>query len=189
MDTLLHSVPPTLKQATPDPRLHRRLLDIYRQVWIRLLWGHCSFFLGSGAHRFCLCPSRVCFPVLCKFWLLYGGLMATSSKWAYAVPRSAAPRAPALQQSPADPYLHRRHWNTALAQSLWGLWVLVCTRFVWALQVSLASMRFDSKRDFAPPTILLGLLLHPWMWVIFLVGSNVFLLMVIQSRVVILEFS
>ena len=24
--------------------------------------------------RFCLCPQRVCFPVLCKFWQLYGGV-------------------------------------------------------------------------------------------------------------------
>ena len=24
--------------------------------------------------RFCLCPSRVCSPVLCKFWWLYGGV-------------------------------------------------------------------------------------------------------------------
>ena len=24
--------------------------------------------------RFCLCPPRVCFPVLCKFWQLYGGV-------------------------------------------------------------------------------------------------------------------
>ena len=24
--------------------------------------------------RFCLCPPRVCFPVLCKFWPLYGGV-------------------------------------------------------------------------------------------------------------------
>ena len=35
-------------------------------------------------------------------------------------------------------YLHRRHSNTVLAQSLWGLWVLVHTRFVWALWVPLA---------------------------------------------------
>ena len=47
--------------------------------------------------RFCLCPPRVCFPVLCKFWWLYGGLMVTSSKRTYAIPRSAAPRTPALQ--------------------------------------------------------------------------------------------
>ena len=24
--------------------------------------------------RFCLCPPRVCFPVLCKFWWLFGGV-------------------------------------------------------------------------------------------------------------------
>ena len=34
-------------------------------------------------------------PVLCKFWWLYGGLMAISSKRAYAIPRSTVPRAPA----------------------------------------------------------------------------------------------
>ena len=34
-------------------------------------------------------------PVRYKFWQLYGGLMVTSSKRAYAIPRSTAPRAPA----------------------------------------------------------------------------------------------
>ena len=48
MDALLHS-PPTLQQATSDPRLCQRLLDTHRQVWVSLLWGHCSFFLGPGA--------------------------------------------------------------------------------------------------------------------------------------------
>ena len=32
-------------------------------------------------------------PVLCKFWRLYGGLMATFFKTAYAIPRSIASRA------------------------------------------------------------------------------------------------
>ena len=36
MHTLPHSVPPTLHQATTDPRLHRRLLDTHRQVWVGL---------------------------------------------------------------------------------------------------------------------------------------------------------
>ena len=44
---------------------------------------------------FCLCPPRVCFPVPCKFWQLYVGLIVTSSKRAYAISTSAAPRAPA----------------------------------------------------------------------------------------------
>ena len=69
-----------------------------------------------------------------------------------------------LWQTTADPYLHRKCSNTVLSQSLWGLWVLVCTRFVWALWASLLGMGFDSKREFAPPVILLGLLLWPWTW-------------------------
>ena len=44
--------------------------------------------------RFCLCPPRVYFPVLCKFRQLYGGLVVTSSKRAYATAKSAATRAP-----------------------------------------------------------------------------------------------
>ena len=59
-----------------------------------------------------------------------------------------------LCQSTAD--LHRRHSNTVLSQSLWGLWVLVCTSFVWALWASLVGMGFDSKHEFTPPTIFLG---------------------------------
>ena len=71
-----------------------------------------------------------------------------------------------LWQSTADPYLHRIHSNTVLSQFLWGLWVLVCSRFVWALWESLVGMQFGSKCYFTPPTLLLGLLLCPWMWVI-----------------------
>ena len=51
-------------------------------------------------------------PVLCKFWRLYVGLIATSSKRAYAVPRSSAPRAPVPVAGHCNPYLHRRHSNT-----------------------------------------------------------------------------
>ena len=90
--------------------------------------------------------------------------MATSSKRAYAIPRSTAPEPLPLQQSTLDPYLLRRHSDTVLSQSLWGLWILVCTRYVSALWASVAGMGFDSKCDFTPPTVLLGLLLCPWTW-------------------------
>ena len=56
------------------------------------------------------------------------GLMVTSSKRAYAIPRSTARRAPSPEESTADLYLLRRHSDTVLSQSLWGLWVLVSTR-------------------------------------------------------------
>ena len=56
--------------------------------------------------------------------------------------------------------------------------------------MSPVGMGFDSKHDFAPPTVLLGLLLCPWTWGIFVVvvGSNIILSMVAQQQVVILEF-
>ena len=55
--------------------------------------------------------------------------------------------------------------------------------FFWALQVSLAFMGFDSKHEFIPPIILLGLLLCSWMCFLFvclfvclfLVGANILL--------------
>ena len=54
----------------PDPAagLHQRRLDSYRQIWLSLLWGHCSFLLGPGTHKILLCPPAVSVsPVLCKF--------------------------------------------------------------------------------------------------------------------------
>ena len=121
MQTLLHSVPP----AATDPHLCQRLLDTHGQVWVRILWGHFSFLLGPDAHKVLFVSSQSLFPQFCVSSAgSMVGLMATSSKRAYAIPRSTAPRAPA----PADPYLLRRYSNTVLAQSLWSL--LVLTRFV-----------------------------------------------------------
>ena len=52
----------TLQQATTDPRLHQRLLDIPGQVWVSVLWGHCSFLLGPGMHEILFVPSKSLFP-------------------------------------------------------------------------------------------------------------------------------
>ena len=93
-----------------------------------------------------------------------------------------------LWQATADPYLHRRHSDTVMATSLWGLWVLVCTRFIWTLWASLVGMGFDSKHDFAPPILFLGLSFALGCGVSFLVGFNILLSMVIQLQIVILEF-
>ena len=66
---------PTLHQATADPSLRQRLLDTLRQVWVSLSCGDTAPFSWVLVHtRFCLCPPRVCFPVLWKFWRLYGGI-------------------------------------------------------------------------------------------------------------------
>ena len=60
-----------------------------------------------------------------------------------------------------------KHWKAGLAQSLWGLWVLVHARFCLSPLSISADMGFDSKRGFTPPTVLLGFLLCPWTWGIF----------------------
>ena len=64
----------TLQQTTTDPHLQQRLLDTHRQVWISLLWGHCSFLLGPGAQGSVCTLQESVSPVLCKFWQLYGGV-------------------------------------------------------------------------------------------------------------------
>ena len=56
-----------------------------------------SLLLSPGScnaqHSVCALQESVS-PVLCKFWWLYGGLMAISSKRAYPILRSTAPKAP-----------------------------------------------------------------------------------------------
>ena len=51
MHALLHSVLLALQQAPADPCLCWRLLDTHGQVWVSLLWGHCSFLLGPGVYK------------------------------------------------------------------------------------------------------------------------------------------
>ena len=93
---------------------------------------------GSWCTQGCVCALQESIsPVLCKLSSSMAGLMATSSMRAYAIPKSAAPSPSLLHPEhlplwppTADQYLHRRYSNTVLTQSLWGLWVLVCTRFV-----------------------------------------------------------
>ena len=76
-----------------------------------LVW---SLLLSPGSwctHGFVCALQESVSPVLCKFC------------------NELHPEPLPLQQATADKDLCRRHSNPGLAQSLWGLWVLVCTRF------------------------------------------------------------
>ena len=130
MEELLFNAPnPAAGHFRPTPPL-----ETPGHSWASLsqpLVGSLLLSTGSWCTQVSVCAlQESVFPVLCKFWRLCGGLMATSSKRAYAISRSTASRAPPLQQSTTDPYLFRRQPNTVLSQSLWGLWFLVCTRYV-----------------------------------------------------------
>ena len=132
---LPHSVPPTLHLATADPRLRQRLVDTHRQVWVSLLRGYCSFLLGPGAQGSVCALLESVSPVLCKFWGLCGGVngdLLQEGLWHTQVCCTQSP-CPCSGQTTADLYLHRRRSDTVLAQSLWGLRVLVHTRYVRAL--------------------------------------------------------
>ena len=52
--------------------------------------------------------------------------------------------------------------------SLCGVSAIWCKKgFVWALRMPLVCIGLDSKHNFVPPTVLLKLLLCPWIWGIF----------------------
>ena len=117
----------TAAVSAPDPAAgHRRPtppLETPGHSWASLgqsLVGSLLLSLGPGVHKVLFVPSKSLFTQSCvSSDGSLVGLMATSSKRAYAIPRSPAPRTLPLQQSTVDPYLHRRESITVLAQSLW----------------------------------------------------------------------
>ena len=124
----------------------------FTTVW-ELLWYNCSPVCGSST------------------WWLYGGANGDSSKRTYATcctshiccSQNPCPHGrPLLTHGSAGDIQMFKGRSGSVSCRVSGSW---CTRsFVWALQASLVGMGFESKHDFALPTILLGLLLCPWMW-------------------------
>jgi len=164
MQAPLHSVPPTLQQATANPRLCQRLLDTPGQVWVSLLWGHCSFLLGPGAQG-SVVPSKGLFPsplqVLAALWWVNGNLLQEGLCQAQV----CCTQSPCPCGSPLPTRTSAGDTQTQFCLSLCGS--LGPGALVWGLWASLAGMGFDSKSEFTPPTILQGFLLCPSTWGIF----------------------
>ena len=62
-----HACIPALN--APDPEAgHRQPTPLLEnpghswQVWVSLLWGHCFFLLGPGAHKILFVPTKSLFP-------------------------------------------------------------------------------------------------------------------------------
>ena len=155
----LHRVPHPAA-ATADPHLCHRLMDTHGQVRVSLFWGHCSFLLGPGVHKVLFVPSKSLFPQSCvSSGSSTVGLMVTSSKRAYATPRSAAPRAPApAAEAAADPQLCRRLSNTVLLSlcGTSGSWCMErllgpskCLWQVWGLILNMISPLLPSFWGFS----------------------------------------
>ena len=86
VQALLRSVPPTLQQATTDPRLRWRLQDTHRQVWVSFLWGHCSFHLGPGAHNVLSVSSKSLFLLSCESSIIKSHWPAKSNSLRFSIP-------------------------------------------------------------------------------------------------------
>ena len=115
------------------PCLRWRLLDTHGHVWVSLLWGHCSFLLGPGAHKVLLVPSKSLFLQSCvSSGGSMVGLIATFSKRVSAIPRCAAPRAPAAGHCwPVPPQETLRHSSGSVSVG----WVcILCPSQVQAAQ-------------------------------------------------------
>ena len=117
---LLHSVPPTLQKATT----HACVRDSWTLTGMSGLvscGGHCSFLLGPGVHKVFFMPSKSLFSQSCVSSAgSMAGLMVTTSKRAYVIPRSAAPRAP-VPAAGHCPCTSTRDTQTQFWLSLCGL--------------------------------------------------------------------
>ena len=81
-------------QAITDPHLRKRLLDTYGQVWVSLLWVNIPFYWVLYT-QVSVCALQETISQSCvSSGSAMVGLMATSSKRTYVIPKSAAPRAP-----------------------------------------------------------------------------------------------
>ena len=113
----VHAPNPAAGHQRPKP-----LPETHRQVSC----GVTAPFSWVLVHKVLLCPPRIYFSVLCKFWQLVVGLMTTSSKRNYSIHTLRAPVHVADHCRTAPP---QQILKQVLSQTLWGPWLLVHTSF------------------------------------------------------------
>ena len=122
---------------------------------------HCTSLLGAGAHRvlgFCLCPPRVCFPVLCKFWWLYGGVNDNLLQERFCHTQVCCTQSPCPYGSPLLTCTSTRGTQTQFCLSLCGVSRSWCIQGlfessehlwqVWGLILNVNSPLLSSFRGF-----------------------------------------
>ena len=105
--------------------------------------------------RFRLCPPRVSFPVLCKFWQLHSWVNGDLLQEGLCHTQVCCIQSPCLC---GGPLLTRTNTGVTPTQSVS---VSVGCLGSGAHNVCLTGIGFDSKCEFSPPTVLLGPFLCP----------------------------
>ena len=114
---------------------------------------------------FCLCPPRVCFLVLCKFWWLCGGVNDDLLQEEYGLCHTQVcyTQSPCLCSSLLLTHTSTRDIQTQFCLRLCGVSGSWYTQDLFEPSEHLWLVPgFDSKCNVTPPTIFLGLLLCPW---------------------------
>ena len=170
---LLLPVPPSLQQA---PLVHTSTGDplTRRQVCFSLLWGHCSFPLGLGARRSCLCLPTVESVSPNPEEVLWSNPSGHQSciLWRFPVP---------LSDSQAEkPDMELRTFTT-VGELFWYYGSPVCGSLTWRVWGLTLSWLCPSCRLAVASSVSLDM-----RYLFFWIGSIILLSVVIQQLVVIL---
>ena len=63
-----------------------KFLHTHWQVWVSLLWGHCSFLLAPGVHKVLFVPSKSLFPKSCRCSVINPSGLQSQIPWGFSVP-------------------------------------------------------------------------------------------------------
>ena len=133
-----HGCMDTLSAPNPVAR-HHRLMPLpetpghSRASLGQLLLGSLLLSPGSWCTQAFVCALQESVSsVLCKFWQLYGGVNGNLLQEGLCHTQVYCTQSPCPCGSPLLTHTSAGgiNSNTVLAQALWGLWVLVRTRFV-----------------------------------------------------------
>ena len=94
---------------------------------------------GFWCTRFCLCPLRVYFSVLCKFWQLYGGVNGDLLQEGWYRTQVGCTQSPCLCGSPLLTRTSTGDAQTQFCLNLWGVPGSWCTQGLFELSECLYS--------------------------------------------------
>ena len=137
----------------PDPQVGKSFVGPGNFATVQeLLWFNCS-------------------PILWFYSVANANLLQEDICHTPCLPGLLQPEALSTRQVTTDPCHHRGHSDSQRQTWLSLLWIVTAPfplswytpGFVYTFRVSLVGLKFYFKCDCIPPTILLGLLLCPWM--------------------------
>ena len=122
----------------PDPQIGKSVVGSRNFLTVQeFLWYNCSAVCVSSSQRL--------------YGVANGNFPQEGLCHMLHDPGLLQPESLSLWQATADQCLHKRHSKAGLTQALWGLWVLVCTRFCLSPPSISARLGFDFdfKCDYA----------------------------------------